>query len=118
MIWSMLAACAVVAAVAGAVLPRRARFTPKGLPWFWLVFPATCLVAAWWVGASIGWVGNLGGSARFFWDAFTSAPEGQQFLSNEQFQQMQDQRRLRRVLPAAAAVGAVLSAWAWRKRRV
>lgn len=114
----MAVAGAVVAAVAGLVLPRRDGLGGRGFAWFWVAFPVTCVLVAWWVGVSLAWVGNLGGSAGFFWDAFTPGPEGAQFLSGEQFRAMQNQDRLRKALPIAVAVGAAASAWAWRRRRV
>lgn len=118
MLWPLLAASAVIAAAAAAVVPRRARLGARGLPWFWPAFAILCLAAAGWVGASLGWIDNLGGSARFFWDAFTPGPEGAQFLSHEQFEEMQRQEQLRRWLYLAFAVGAAASAWAWRTRRI
>lgn len=126
----MLVAAGAIAAASGLVLPRRGavrgrggpgrrgRPRPGGFAWFWVAFPVTCVLAAWWVGVSLAWVGNLGGSAGFFWDAFTAGPDTVQVLSAEQFHEMQDQDRLRRTLPIAVAVGAVASAWAWRRRRV
>ena len=118
MLWSMLAALAVIAAVAGAVLPRRLRLEPAGLPWFWLFFPAACLLTAGWVGVSEGWVSNLGGSARFFWDAFAPAPDRIPFLSHEGLDEMRRQDLLRRWLPVGVAVCAVASVWSWRRRRI
>lgn len=118
MVWAMIVGVAVAACAAGAVVPFRNRLgAAAGFPWFWAAFPVTCLACAAWVGASLDYLGYLGGSGRFFWGAFTAPTAQVQFLGTEQLHDMQRLHRLRQVLPFLAAAGAALSVWTWRRRR-
>ncbi|MGO1949535.1 MAG: amino acid permease [Mycobacteriaceae bacterium] len=137
MTWLLIFAVLVVALVAGAVLPRRARYLDgqdrdgdrgAGFPWFWLVFPLTALLTALAVGA---WLPGAGISAGgdFGWTMY--APLGDavhesewdsvrnDYLSDDQAWSLLffgDVGRF--VYPAVAALGIVLTALAWRRRRI
>ncbi|RVW08882.1 amino acid permease [Prescottella agglutinans] len=118
MAWLALFVLAVVVSAAGALLPRRARFErAPGFPWFWVVFPVTCMAIAAAVGVFVC-PQAVTGSGSFWWDAPRTSSPATQFLSGEQYQRFVLLRRLRRVLPAVSAVGIGMCVWAWRRRRL
>ncbi|WAL49202.1 amino acid permease [Rhodococcus pyridinivorans] len=118
MAWLMLGVLALVGVVAGVVVPRRARLgSAPGFPWFWVAFPATCIVIATAIGV-FAWPQVLTGSGSYWWEPPTANRPGVQFLSNEQYQRFATLRRWRWVLPVASLVGIGWCVWAWRRRRV
>lgn len=74
-----------------------------------------CAIA--WTIVSALWIGELGGSARFFPDAFTAGPDQMQFLGAEQFERLRLLRRLRTGTAVAAGVAAVIALVAAVSRR-
>lgn len=116
--WLVLVVLGVVVLAAGVVLPRRDRLgRAPGFPWFWVVFPCTCLALVAAVGV-FAWPQAVTGSWSFWWVPPSTSPSTMQFLSNEQYQRIVTLRWLRWALPAVSLAGIGLSAWAWRRRRV
>ncbi|MEY8567599.1 hypothetical protein AALF15_13680 [Corynebacteriaceae bacterium 7-707] len=126
MTWLLIFAGLVVLLVGGAVLPRRAEYrgdaVTTGFPWFWLVFPLTALLvalaaAAWLPGSpasgfvDFGW----GMSARYVAEGDS---RGWNLLSDEAAKHLLAAPGTRIVYPLLAALGALLSARAWKKRLV
>jgi hypothetical protein len=95
---------------------RPARQRP-GFPWFWVAFPATCIVIATAIGV-FAWPQVLTGSGSYWWEPPTANRPGVQFLSSEQYQRFATLHRWRWVLPVASLVGSGWCVWAWRRRRV
>lgn len=108
MLWVMIFALAVVLCVAFAVLPRCLNEEREGFPWFWLVFPLTCLAA----GITIS--GFLPGS--------TPLPESGPVRYLQGNEPTVDYftvlNWLNAISAASVVVGVVLSFWAWRRRHV
>lgn len=123
MAWLVLVGVGVALLAAGIVLPRRERLgRAPGFPWFWIVFPATCIAVAAAVGvfawpeivthgASVWWGAPRAGSPR-------PSAHGYQFLSAEQYQRYATLRRMRWTLPVVSLAGIGLCVWAWRRRRI
>lgn len=126
MTWLLIFAALAVLLVSGTVLPRRAEYRggtdSPGFPWFWLVFPWTALVvalafAAWLPGspangfADFGW----GMPARY---VAAEDTDNWTFFSDEAANHLLMSPWTRVVYPLLAILGAVLSAWAWRKGRI
>lgn len=93
------------------------RKTGAGFPWLPATLAATLLAAAAWVGVSLAWVHQLGGSARFFWDAFIPGPHEVMFIGSEQFRRLELLHRLRQILLVVTIVSAASSTWAFRQAR-
>lgn len=104
----MIFALVVVLCVAAAVLPRRSTEKRKGFPWFWVVFPFTCLAA----GITIS--GFLPGSTPSPGSGPIRYVQGQG-AAVDYFTVL---NWLSAISAASVVVGAILSFWAWRKRRV
>lgn len=114
--WMVVFALGMSVLVAVAVLPGRRRTERRGFPWFWIVFPLTCLavaatVAVWWpdfptvYGAGRSYM-PLGGGEY--------AVPGMGYLSSGQ------RFKIDAVMigtPIVAASGVVASVWAWRNDR-
>lgn len=127
MTWLLIIAVLVVVLVGAAVLPRRASFRQQertwsaGFPWFWVVFPVTCLCVA---GAVAVWLpGSPSGGADFGWTMYiplTDATEhsGPQLLSDRAAWNLLSGPFSRIVFPVLALVGAGLSTWSWRRGRL
>lgn len=118
MAWLVLGVLAVVGAAVCVAVPRRARLgRAPGFPWFWVVFPATCIVVAAAV-CLFAWPQVSPGSGNYWWEPLTVNRPGLQFLSNEQYRRFVMWHRARWVLPPVSLVGIGLCVWAWRRRRV
>ncbi|CAM3075386.1 Amino acid permease [Prescottella defluvii] len=116
--WLALVVLGAVISVMVAVLPRRDRLgRASGFPWFWVVFPATCLAVAAALGV-FGWPQVVTGAGSYWWDAPSFGPTTRQFLSGEQYQRLVTLRRLRWVLAAVSLAGIALCVRVWRRRRV
>lgn len=103
----MLGALLIPVIVAFAVLPRRATERRAGFPWFWVVFPVTCVALGRVVaGALIPTRSYAHGPSRY------AATDG---LPIDQFTLLNIEAGF---WTFAAVVGVGLSIWAWRKRRV
>lgn len=115
MVWVWTFAVLMVVLVGAAVLPRRSGIRREGFPWFWLAFPTAMLLVA----ASVNmWVPGI--SATGGWTMYMPLADrsgGLQFLSNEQFWQLQAFLLGRWMLPASALIAAGLSVWSWRRGR-
>ncbi|RQM32949.1 amino acid permease [Rhodococcus ruber] len=118
MAWLVFGVLALMGLVAGGVVRQRDRVErASGFPWFWVAFPATCIVIA--AAVSVfAWPQVLTGSGSYWWDPPTVNQPGLQFLSNEQYQRFMTLRRWRWVLPAISLVGIALCVWTWRRRHV
>lgn len=108
MLWVMVVALVVVLCVAAAVLPRRSGEEREGFPWFWVVFPLTCLAA----GITIS--GSLPGSLPMPGSGPTRYMHGHG-ATVDYFTVL---NWLNAFLAAGVVVGTILSFWARRKRRV
>lgn len=118
MAWLILSVLALVGLTAAVMVPRRARLgSAPGFPWFWVAFPATCIVIATAIGV-FAWPQVLTGSGSYWWQPPTANRPGLQFLSSEQYQRFVTLRRWRWVLPVASLAGIGLCVWAWRRRRM
>lgn len=116
--WLLLVASGAVAMVAGVVLPHRDRLGPApGFPWFWVVFPSTCIAIA--AAVSVfAWPQAVTGWGSYWWDPPSLSSPTLQFLSNEQYRHLVTLRRLQGALPVVSLVGIGLCVWAWRRRRI
>nr|AIU93509.1 hypothetical protein LRS1606.75 [Rhodococcus sp. NS1] len=117
--WLIFCAFGVVALVACVVLPKGSRHerTPES-PWFWMVFPVTCLMIAASVGVFMAWPQAMSSSGSLWWDLSGPRTPTGQFLSSEQYHEITVWNRMRWLLPVASVVGIGLSVWAWRRGRV
>lgn len=126
MTWLLIFAALVVLLVSGAVIPRRAEYrgeagTP-GFPWFWIVFPLTALAvalafASWLPGSpSDGFDFGWGMPARYV--SVEGAFDEGGFLSDDAASHLIMSPWARVGYPLLAILGAALSVWGWRKRRI
>ena len=104
----MVFALILVLGVAVAVLPHRSGEELQRFPWFWVVFPLTCLAVGFAIsGVLPGPTSSPGsGSARY--------AEGRG-STVDYFTVL---NWVNALSISAAVVGTVLSFWAWRQRRV
>lgn len=118
MAWLLIVAFGVVATVARVVVPRRMRGPTGRFPWFWVVFPLTCVAVACATAAFTTVPGFVNGDGSFWWNL--SLPDNEpslQFLSNEQYRRFETVRYAKRILPLVAVAGIVACVWAWRRGR-
>lgn len=107
MLWFMLGGLVIPVAVACAALSRRLPAIREDFPWFWVVFPITCMAIARVVGTAVlpptihrPESGTYSSRDLVPIDAFTMVNVGSGILA------------------VVAVVGTGLSVWAWRRNRV
>lgn len=106
--WVMSFALVVVLCVAAAVLPRRSDEEREGFPWFWVVFPLTCLAAGLTISGFLpGSMPSPGGGPARYLRGHEATVDYFTVLN-----------WLTALSTASVVVGAILSFWAWRTRRV